>query len=121
MRYLFLLIPLALLCACQSAPTTKTDIAALEVALTVADTAALGYLSLPACSAPATTVVCREPAVAAGVVQVSRAAYAALSTLKADTAAAAPSGTLATDLQLVQSALDALQSMVSHLPSAKGA
>lgn len=118
MRYQFLLIPTALLCACAHAPTTKTDIAGLEVALTVADTAALAYLELPPCGASA-GAVCRDPAIAAGVVRTARAAYGAVSTLKADTAAAAPSGTLAADLQLAQAALDALQSMVTSLP--KGA
>lgn len=65
-------------CASQSAQTVNQTIAATEVALTAADTAAKLYTSLPRCGLPTSPPICSDPALVTKILSASQKAYTAV-------------------------------------------
>lgn len=94
--------------ACTSA-NQQSSIAALEVGLATAETAANAYKNLPACSA--TVTVCSDPAIVAKIKAYDNTAY---TTIKTAEGTAATGATV--DLTASSAALAALQGIVASLP-----
>src|SRR5271165_5975616 len=86
-------------------PVSPADVAALEEAVTIADTVALNYTRLPPC--PAGTRLCSVPASRQAIKVYAQRAHDAVKTLQAASAADAPAA-----LAAAQAALVALQTSI---------
>lgn len=80
---------LVLLAACSTTPGTppapSNGVAALEIALTAADQAALAYVTLPACPS-STKALCSDAATVSQIKTASATAYSAVKAVQAGTA-----------------------------------
>lgn len=102
------------------AGSAKADVAALEVALSAAETAALAYVSLPPC-APAAPPLCSKAEIVARIGQLDETAYAAVKT------AEGIAGSLTADRSLIvnaiagaRAAISGLQAVLATLPKRGG-
>src|ERR1700722_18346077 len=94
---------LILLAACTAtAPVPPADVAALESGLTIAETLATNYTSLPAC--PVASNVCADPQIKASIKAYDLKAYTAIKTVEASH--------LPADLAVAQAALAAFQTSI---------
>lgn len=87
------------------APVAPADIAAMESTLTIADQLALEYTTLPVC--PLSAPLCADPATKASIKATGQAAYTAVKTLQASSAAGAPAA-----YTLAQAAMSAFQATI---------
>lgn len=101
-----------LLASCASTP--KSDIAALEVGLTAAETAALAYVRLPRCPAPG---LCSDDDIVSRIRDYSHDAYVSVVAARSLThIATSSSSDVAKALQSAQVAVGAFQQLVGGLP-----
>lgn len=111
MHRLIFIASLAVLASCASSTSQQSSIAALEVGLSTAETAALAYKGLPVCGSVGASAICSETDV---VNQIKTADNVAYSAVKAAEASAA--GGASVDLTAATAALTGLQSIVLALP-----
>lgn len=96
-------IALPLLVACSTtAPVSPAQVAGLETSLTIADTLAIDYTTLPAC--PQASNVCSDPATKAAIKKYAAAAYTAVKTVQGSR--------LPADMAVAEAAIAALQTAV---------
>lgn len=108
-RIWILAAALACLGACTSPSSTlQNDIAAVEVALTAAETAATAYVKLPACTG-ANAPVCADPKIVAQIKSADTQAYDAVQIAKAALSVAS--------LAQAQAAVSALTKAIPAVPS----
>ena len=103
MRHLIAAGALSLLAGCTAlgtatTPVSPNDVAAVELALTAAETVAKNYTSLPAC--PLQTPVCADPVTKQSILDKDSAAYAAVVTLRTSSAAGAPAALTAAQVAI---------------------
>ena len=91
-------------------PIGPEDVAALEVALTIADTLALNYVRLPSC--PTATPACSVPATKQAIKDDAQKAHDAVKVLRSSSAAGAPAA-----FAVAQAALATLQASVPVIPA----
>jgi hypothetical protein len=91
-------------------PVSPADVATLEESVTIADTLALDYTSLPAC--PAAAPACSVATTKQAIKRYAQAAHDAVKTLQASSAADAPAA-----LQAAEVALAALQASIPAVPT----
>ncbi len=108
MRLLLIIPAIALLGACSTIsdlfPTAPNNVAALESALSAADTAAMAYVNLPTCVTGG-PVLCSKKSVIISIGKSASAAYVAVK--------AAEASENQTTIGAAQTAVAALQSIVS--------
>lgn len=92
----------------------QTTVAALEVALTAAESVAYQYGTLPSCAAPGAGVLCAQPALVQSLVRLDAAAFSAVKGAEAQAASGA-----SPDLSAALAAVAAFQAVLVALP-AKG-
>lgn len=105
MKYLALALPLAF-AACTK-PVPPSDVYALASALTAAEHAAMGYLSLPVC--PQATAICSDPAIRNKIKLADQTAYQSVK--------AAEAGAAAGDSVAVTTAMAAVSGLVAAIPA----
>jgi hypothetical protein len=108
-RYRPIVLAAALLCAACTSANQQSSIAALEVGLATAETAAVAYKDLPPCGGTAT--VCSDPAIVAQMKAADNKAYDAIKAAEAKAATGA-----SVDLTAATAALSLLQGIVATTP-----
>lgn len=97
------LVAVLLVAGCSNSlqPVSPADVAGVETEVTIAETLALNYTSLPPCPGP---VLCADPVAKAKIKTYGQAAHDAVKTLQKSSAAGAPAA-----LASAQAALTAFQ------------
>lgn len=100
----------SLLCACTSGQP-QTTVAAIEIGLTAAESAAYQYVTLPDCGSTGATVICKSAPIVAQIKAADQQAFVAIMAAKTQSASGGnPNLTAAT------AALSAFQAILATLP-----